>query len=1645
MAAGGDQAAAWLDRALHAALVEPGRQGAAAGLSMRAVGRSPRSPHSPSPHSPSPHSPRLGDDDDASRSSDVAEGDGADDLNDGDGDGDTLDDSILPTSTTDEADNIRVFVRVRPASARESSQTSREAVVRVDVAASAVHLLGQPPRSFSFDGVLGDTSSQEDVFHFVGAGAGEACLTGYNGSIYVYGQTGSGKTHTMQGPVLSVEAMRTDERRGLLCRTLALIFDEIGRRHQETGSVQYTCKCSYLEIYREQITDLLESASTNLLVREDVSKGVYVERLSEHSVWTLSDALYVLWKGLHQRHVGATQLNELSSRSHAVFTLALEATSTTTGGVTSTRVARLNLIDLAGSERQSFDPSNTAAHESLRVKEAGAINRSLSALTNVIMSLSQAGQRRRTSVSGGSPGGGQPRRPFVRYRDSKLTFLLRDSLGGNSKTVIVACVSPSALCFGETLSTLKFAARAKHIRCAAVQNEEYSGTVESLMLEVKSLKQQLELLSSRGLLPEGTSSGSVSRDASLASIGLGSAAHRGGEGATREGEAPEEILAGHLEQSGSSAEELRRLYGPRRVRRLEILLVSALERERRSELMRHKLDKFTQYLNGLLERREQYFDASCDYFAFLVNSAADESCFMPEVTARLIMFRQQLSTVSSDSTKVTLDMFNGGPSSPDGSGLSGRRVSASVGSLGDSSATDMSVDASPESGQASRSRSSGILSGYAASRRRSRESCQSLQLHSSFGRLSRGVVGTGESPGTHSASSARLASPDDSWFPEDAAGFLDDDLGVLRTENRLLRRQLESHPDLFRLAAENRFLREHLASVVKQQALVRGEPPGPKGHKHQRRANDGFSTPKREAPKMNRERSLMRTSGKDIIGREGDQVSPRRSEADGASGSILGLGRFPGIEDATQISPSSSSAESDNADDSHQGALRGGVDATWHGNKDATAFLQMMSREVEELLRIKTDLEDDLKQLPRVVQPSGAGSVASSRANGATREDSGHVAAATPAMQGLGNSSSDSYVRAAKDILQSATDALKFAEGMLAKGKGDTFLLSAGGAAGQDLDGDDDSLNNNLRARSSDGLDERDVFMSLMRSLPSEKPPSLFRNGFASSAPHLLKSMSKRGGPLQGGVNSLLLGGGGMGSSIPTLRTSCSAGSAVGRMMRQRSTMQLHRIAEQSPASPLMNYRDVSEVDSEVRADSDVPSQRDVLLSGLKSSGDMLQDSVQKIRQLCNQLERVSDTHRDMRSQFVPLQDEYHRRLDECRFLESQCRRLDLHCRLLEERAITLGDGGAPSRSSFASGLGPGWSSGLRGGAIGGCGGGGVSFSTERHAGNNQGVVPPIVGMSFVSGSQSSTSPMQPQNGHWQSGASRSHRHSAAGAVGGAGGAVGRSPSTASLGRSSTASLGRSPSAAALQSHPEVPPRGLLYAASVQELRLNTGMPPTGGYGRAPSGQPYRMTGEEMRRVFSAPQLHAALLQPERSATFYMGRSASGDYGLSAGLPCSSANLADANASQHHGGYGIVGPGGGMEAEGCGGGMSASVGAGSDHAYMFLSLARQSGGKTAALQYLMSSPGQALGGGASNAVAYTLATHRPSRSSSVGVPPAAASLGSVGGGSGLGFSYAVPPGGGAAMDKVPPGTPPAASWRPRPASAAPPQGRWTLQ
>jgi kinesin family protein 15 len=232
-----------------------------------------------------------------------------------------------------------------------------------------------------------------------------------------------------------------------------------------------------------QVTDLLEPALTSLQLREDQKRGVYVAGLTEHDVRTASETLALLKRGALARHVGSTQMNEKSSRSHTVFSMVLESTQADpVTGITKHCSSRLHLIDLAGSERQS---STQAAGD--RLKEASNINSSLSVLGTVIRSLAeiQKGKAR-----------------YVHYRDSKLTFLLRDSLGGNAKTCVIATVSPSAESIGETLSTLMFAQRAKSIKNRAVKNEDITGNdVAKLKDEIRRLQTQLSSRDALGSVP----------------------------------------------------------------------------------------------------------------------------------------------------------------------------------------------------------------------------------------------------------------------------------------------------------------------------------------------------------------------------------------------------------------------------------------------------------------------------------------------------------------------------------------------------------------------------------------------------------------------------------------------------------------------------------------------------------------------------------------------------------------------------------------------------------------------------------------------------------------------------------------------------------------------------------------------------------------------------------------------------------------------------------------------------------------------------------------------------------------------------------------------------------------------------------------
>ncbi|KAM8737455.1 kinesin-like protein KIF15 [Acanthopagrus schlegelii] len=375
---------------------------------------------------------------------------------------------LAPSS---DSNSIKVFVRVRPLTQGGGLTTDGDQNLCLTVTSpNTIRLLSKPePKTFTYDHVADMDTSQDSVFSSVAKNIVESCVNGYNGTIFAYGQTGSGKTFTMLGP--SELDNFTDELRGVIPRSFEYIFFLINREVERSGqSKSFLCKCSFIEIYNEQIYDLLDAASASLFLRENIKKGLFVEGAVEKFVNSAAEAYQVLSTGWRNRRVASTSMNRESSRSHAVFTMTLESKESI-NEVVNIRMSQLNLVDLAGSERQKDTHT-----EGSRLKEASSINRSLMCLGQVIMAL--------VDVSNG-------KNRHICYRDSKLTFLLRDSLGGNAKTYIIANVHPGSKCFGETLSTLHFAQRAKLIKNKAVINEDTQGNVKQLQAEVKKLKEQL--------------------------------------------------------------------------------------------------------------------------------------------------------------------------------------------------------------------------------------------------------------------------------------------------------------------------------------------------------------------------------------------------------------------------------------------------------------------------------------------------------------------------------------------------------------------------------------------------------------------------------------------------------------------------------------------------------------------------------------------------------------------------------------------------------------------------------------------------------------------------------------------------------------------------------------------------------------------------------------------------------------------------------------------------------------------------------------------------------------------------------------------------------------------------------------------------
>ncbi|EFJ11654.1 hypothetical protein SELMODRAFT_125786 [Selaginella moellendorffii] len=375
-----------------------------------------------------------------------------------DGDGDAFSAADQPTNS-----NVQVVVRVRPPNQREHEQGYKKAAA-VDAAAQTLTLSVTPfARSFKFDYVADEDVGQEDIFQRVGKPITDACLQGYHCCLIAYGQTGAGKTFTMEG---SFELF--------FCFVFG--YARIFRFVNCFTTIPYS---AFVQIYNEQVQDLLDPDSAHLNIREDTKNGMYVDGLQEVVVPSAEATYGVFRRGSQNRHVGMTAMNIESSRSHSVFTLVVES-QRVVGGVMNRKTSRFYLVDLAGSERQKY--SETIG---IRLKEAGSINKSLSALGNVIKAL--------VDISEGKV-------RHVPYRDSKLTFLLKDALGGNSKCTLIANVSPADKNGEETLSTLKFAQRAKLMRNAAVVNEDMLGNPAIMGEEIKRLRLEIATLRGRAIL-----------------------------------------------------------------------------------------------------------------------------------------------------------------------------------------------------------------------------------------------------------------------------------------------------------------------------------------------------------------------------------------------------------------------------------------------------------------------------------------------------------------------------------------------------------------------------------------------------------------------------------------------------------------------------------------------------------------------------------------------------------------------------------------------------------------------------------------------------------------------------------------------------------------------------------------------------------------------------------------------------------------------------------------------------------------------------------------------------------------------------------------------------------------------------------------
>uniref|UniRef100_A0A3Q1FTY8 Kinesin-like protein KIF19 n=1 Tax=Acanthochromis polyacanthus TaxID=80966 RepID=A0A3Q1FTY8_9TELE len=379
---------------------------------------------------------------------------------------------------------LTVALRIRPLSDAEQEEAATVVAHRVD---DQVVVLMDPmedpddilranrsrEKTYMFDVAFDFSASQEEVYRATTRGLIEGLISGYNATVFAYGPTGCGKTYTMLG---------TDKEPGIYVRTLNDLFHAI---EETSDDMLYSVSMSYLEIYNEMIRDLLNPSSGFLDLREDSKGVIQVAGITEVSTINAQEIMELLMKGNKQRTQEPTAANQTSSRSHAVLQVAVKQQSRCRDVLQEVRFARLFMIDLAGSERAA-----QTQNRGQRLKEGAHINRSLLALGNCINALSDKNGNK-----------------YVNYRDSKLTRLLKDSLGGNSRTVMIAHISPASVAFEESRNTLTYADRAKSIRTRVKKNlinvsyhiAQYTSIISDLRCEIQRLKKKIADQASRQL------------------------------------------------------------------------------------------------------------------------------------------------------------------------------------------------------------------------------------------------------------------------------------------------------------------------------------------------------------------------------------------------------------------------------------------------------------------------------------------------------------------------------------------------------------------------------------------------------------------------------------------------------------------------------------------------------------------------------------------------------------------------------------------------------------------------------------------------------------------------------------------------------------------------------------------------------------------------------------------------------------------------------------------------------------------------------------------------------------------------------------------------------------------------------------------